>query len=206
MSAQSTSLWFTFAMRVNGVEFCMTSMRWRGKNSTDIEVLIRDRQLGTFSLHEDFILETGEREGEGASWRQVSLEELRSAISKEAYRVACDADAEAGIAEDRSEAPNRAGPIGLGRIPVDGDSSHVGRAKAALTHAGIRFQIVGGLDSRGRGACHLTLVVPVPLEARSALRRAGFLGSPDSKYVLVDSWSGWKLRLLQGTPRRFEAE
>jgi hypothetical protein len=47
----------------------------------------------------------------------------------------------------------------IGRIPVEGDSSHIGRADEALTRAGIRFQIVGGLDSRGRGVCHVTLVV-----------------------------------------------
>lgn len=206
MSAERTSLWFTFPLRVNGVAFYKTSLRSCGENPDYFEVLVRDGQLGTFSLHGEFILEICEDEWEEARWRQVSLRELRAAISKAAEGAACHAKAGPDAAEEPREAPEGSILGTFGRIPVEGDSSHVGRAEQALTRAGVRFQIVGGLDGRGHGACHLTLVVPALVGARASLRRAGFLESPESKYVLVDSRTGWKLRLLQGRPETDPSE
>jgi hypothetical protein len=202
VSKQAASLWLTFPLRVNGVAFHEAALRASGAHPTNIQVVIRDRQLGVFALHEEFVLEIREQEWEGAPWRQVSIGELTVAVSQAAERVACDAHAGRGVVEESLEARNAAVSENLERIPVEGDSSHVGRAGEALTRARIRFQIVGGLDSRGRSACHLTLVVPTLLGAGTCLRRAGFLESLESKYVLVDSRTGWKLRLLQGRPTR----
>jgi len=72
------------------------------------------------------------------------------------------------------------------------------RLHSSLLHARIQYGIVGGLDSRGRSAGHLTVAVSSLLGAGTCLRRAGFLESPESKYVLVDSITGWKVRLLVG--------
>lgn len=149
-----------------------------------------------FALHEEFILEIREQQGEGTLWRQVSMGEQTVASSKAAERVACGAHSGPGVVEKSRELPNGAVLGNLGRIPVEGDSSRVSRAEEAFTRAGIRFQIVGGLDSRVRSACHVTLLVPT-WAAGTCLRRAGFLESPESKNALVDSRIGWKLRLLQ---------
>jgi len=47
---------------VNGVEFHQASWRSCGEHLTDIEVVIRDRQLGSFALHEEIVLEIPEGE------------------------------------------------------------------------------------------------------------------------------------------------
>jgi hypothetical protein len=170
-------------------------------------VVIRDRQLGSFALHEEFVLEIREGGDDGTSWRQVSLAELEAAVLEEAQKAACDpcpCDPYQGPStrEGHWEASKSSMRGILGRIPVEGDSSHIGRVDEALARAGIRFEIMGGLDSRGRSACHVTLVVSSLVGAGTCLRRAGFLESPESKYVLVDSRTGWKVRLLEGRPRR----
>ncbi len=202
MRSQSTFGWFTFAVRVNGVEFHKAFLRSCGGHPTNFEVVIRDRRLGSFALHEEFILEIHEGKDARTSWRKISLGELKAAVLEEAQKAACDPYQEPSTPEGDCEASKSLVRGTLGRIPVEGDSSHIGRADEALTRAGIRFQIVGGLDSRGRGACHVTLVVRSLVGAGIFLRRAGFLESPESKYVLVDSRTGWKVRLLQGSPRR----
>ena len=62
--------------------------------------------------------------------------ELTVAVSQAAERVACDAHAGRGVVEESLEARNAVVSENLGRIPVEGDSSHVGRAEKALTRAG----------------------------------------------------------------------
>jgi hypothetical protein len=200
--ARSTSGWFAFAVRVNGVEFHEASLRPGGKDCSNLEVVIRDRELGSFALHEEFVLEFRENEADRISWRQISLAELQAAVLEEAQKTACDPHRGPSTPEGHWEVSKRPVRGIMERIPVEGDSSHIGRADEALTRAGIRFQIVGGRDSRGRCACHVTLVVGSLAGAGTCLRRAGFLESPESKYVLVDSRTGWKMRLLAGRPRR----
>jgi len=194
--------WFTFAVRVNGVEFFEASLRSCEEPPADVDVLIRDRRLGSFALHEEFTLEIPEGGDERASWRQVSLDALKTQALEAAQKAGSELDRRPSAPGDHGEPSNRPMRRIFGRTPVDGDSSHIARADQALTGAGIRFQIVGGLDSRGRGACHLTLAVSSLVGARTCLRRAGFLESPESKYVLVDSRTGWKVRVLEGVPRR----
>jgi hypothetical protein len=199
--APSTAGWFTFAVRVNGVEFHRTFLRSCGEHPTNFEVVIRDPELGSFALHDEFLLEVLEGEEDNTRWRQISFAELKVAVLEEAQKAACDPCQGPSTPESHWEASKSPVRGIIGRIPVEGDSSHVGRADEALTRAGIRFQIVGGLDSRGRCACHVTLVVCSLVGAGTCLRRAGFLESSESKYVLVDSRTGWELRLLEGRPR-----
>jgi hypothetical protein len=198
--AQSTSRWFTFAVRVNGVEFHEASVRPCDGHPTKFEVMIRDPQLGSFALREEFLLEVAESKEDNTAWRQISLGELKIAVLEEAQKVVCDPYRGPSTPKRHWDTSRTSARGILRRIPVEGDSSHVGRFEEALTRAGIRFQIVGGLDSRGRCACHVTLVVRSLSGARMCLRRAGFLDSPESKHVLIDSKTGWKVRLLEGRP------
>jgi hypothetical protein len=193
--------WFALDLRVNGIEFYEVSLRSCAERPTYFEVVIRDRQLGTFALHEGFVLEASEGEDDRKNWRQVSLAELQVAAWEAALRSGCDACHGSSMLESRSEASQSPVEGIFERIPVEGDSSHLNRAGEALRQAGIRFQIVGGLDGRGHRAFHLTLVVSSLLGARVCLRRAGFLENTESKYVHVDSRTGWKVRLLEGEPR-----
>lgn len=189
-------------MRVNGVEFHEASLRSCGGHPTNCEVVIRDPALGSFALHEEFILEIREGEDGKTNWRQISLGELEAAVLEGAQKAACNPPQGPGMFDGPWEPVKSPMRGTLGRIPVEGDSSHITRVDEALTRAGIQFQIVGGLDSRGQGACHVTLAVRSLVGAGTCLRRAGFLESPESKYVLVDSRTGWKVRLLEENPRR----
>jgi len=81
-------------------------------------------------------------------------------------------------------------------MPVEGDSSHLDRAKKAFERGGVRYKIVGGVGSRGRIWGHATFLVDSLQGARVFLCDAGFIPGPDSPQVLVDSSNGWKIRLL----------
>jgi hypothetical protein len=157
---------------------------------TNFEVVIRDPELGSFALHEEFLLEVLEGKEDNTLWRHVSLLELKDAISKEARMM----DSDCGWHTSPGSSPTHDPPRPSHR--------RIDRVHAALLQARIRYQIVGGLDSRGRSWGHLTLVVGSLLGGGVCLRRAGFLESPESKYILIDSRTGWKVRLLEGRPRR----
>jgi len=85
----------------------------------------------------------------------------------------------------------------LPRIPVEGDSSHIHRVEEALSQGKVRYQIVGGIGSRGRVWGHATFLVDSLPGARTRLCGAGFLQSSESMCVLTDSENGWKIRLLE---------
>jgi hypothetical protein len=89
----------------------------------------------------------------------------------------------------------------LPRIPVEGDSCHIDRAKSALSQGKVRYQFVGGIGSRRHIWGHATFLVGSLLGAGIQLRRAGFLQSSESKYVLIDSENCWKIRLLEERPK-----
>jgi hypothetical protein len=199
--AQSSVEWFTFSMRVNGVEFHHASWRSRGEHLTDFEVVIRDRQLGSFALHEEFVLELRSGKQGNAGWRPVTLLEIKDAVRKDAQMTTPDFIARTNPNSSPSHEVPRSSHRRIERIPVDGDSSHRDRLHTSLRHSRIQYQIVGGLDSRGRSAGHLTVAVSSLPGAGTCLRRAGFLESPESKFVLVDSITGWKVRLLKRGPQ-----
>jgi len=200
--AQSSSERFSFSMRVNGVEFHQASFRWCGEHPADFELVIRDRQLGSFALHEEFLLEILEEKGDNAGWRAVSLLELNSAIGREALVRDANCDARISPGSIPADDLQRASHYWFERIPVEGDSSHLDRLHRSLLTARIQYQIVGGLDSQGRSAGHLTVAVSSLLAAGTCLRRAGFLESPESQFVVIDSRTGWKVRLLEQRARR----
>lgn len=197
MSAASTLKWFVFSVRVNGLEFQEASLRPCGEPPNNFEVVIRDRVLGTFALHKEFLLEIREGQRCIVGWRVVSLEELRDAIEKEVQVTDPSFEARIRPGSITSSDLPRSPRCRIERIPVEGDSSHLDRLHGSLMTARIRYQIVGGLDSRGRAAGHLTVAVSSVLGAGMSLRKAGFLKTPESKHVLIDSGTGWKVRLLE---------
>lgn len=185
-------------MRVNGLEFREVCLRRSDEQLAKFEVMIRDRQLGSFALHEEFLLEITERQHGKARWRAVSLRELKNSILTEPQITEPDSVARTDTRSSPSPDLQRTPRCRIERIAVEGDASHLDRLHESFIKEGIRYQIVGGLDSRGRGAGHLTVAVSSLLGAGMCLRRGGFLTSPESKYVLVDSRTGWKVRLLEG--------
>jgi len=183
---------------VNGLEFREVCVRRCGEQPAEFEVMIRDRQLGTFALHEEFLLELPQRQHADARWRAVSLLELKNAVLTEHQMTDSDFVVPANARLSPSPDLQRAPRCRIERIPVEGDSSHLDRLRESFLTERIRYKIVGGLDSRGRGAGHLTVAVSSWLGAGMCLRRAGFLTSSESKNLLVDSRTGWKVCLLQG--------
>jgi len=200
--AQSSSEWFTFSMRVNGVEFHQASWRSCVEHPTDFEVVIRDRQLGSFALHEEFVLEIPGGKESNAGWCPVTLLEMTDAVRKDAQLTTPDFVGRTSPGSIPSRELPRSSHCRIERIPVEGDSSHLERLHESLLTARIQYQIVGGLDSRGRSWGHLTVAVSSFFGAVTCLRRAGFLDSPESQFVVIDSRTGWKVRLLEQRARR----
>jgi hypothetical protein len=202
VTGASPSEWFDFLVRVNGREFHEAFLRRDGESRADLEVVIRDRQLGSFALHEEFLLEIQESDENNTYWRSISLPELKDAIGKQARSII---DSVLGYATSTSRGPSEnllsRTHHRIARITVEGDTSHVDRLHASLTESRIRYQIVGGLDSRGQARGHLTIAVSSLPGASMCLRLADFFESPESKYVLIDSRTGWKVRLLEGSSR-----
>jgi hypothetical protein len=120
---------------------------------------------------------------------------------EEAQNGVYDLEEIVSTAHCQREGPTEAGHEIIERIPVEGDSSHIDRFSKALSRAQVRFQIVSGVGSRGQSSGHVAVVVSSLLSARISLWRAGFIESPESKYVLIDSQTGWKVRLLEERPR-----
>jgi hypothetical protein len=86
------------------------------------------------------------------------------------------------------------------RISIEADSGHIDRAEEVLSRGKVHYRIVGGIRSGGRVWGLATFLVDSLPGARTHLRRAGFSQSSESKYVLIDSENGWKIRLLEERP------
>jgi len=202
VSATPTLEWFNFSVRVNGLEFHEASLRPHGEKPAQFDVVIRDRQLGSFALHEEFVLEIPRGQERNAGWCPVTLLEMKDAVRKDAQLTIPDFVGRTSPGSSPSRELPRSSHCRIERIPVEGDSSHLERLHESLLTARIRYQIVGGLDSRGRSWGHLTVAVNSFFGAVNCLRRAGFLDSPESRFVLIDSRTGWKVRLLEQRTRR----
>jgi hypothetical protein len=201
MTSQPKPLRISLAIRVNGLEFREVTLRRSVENHRNWEVVIKDRCLGCFALHEDFQLEIRPAEGVETDWRQISLGDLRIAALEVAQNGAWDLEEVVPETCGQRDGTTKTECGIMERIPVDGDASHVHRLSEALSRARIRFQMVGGLGSRGQTSGHVALEVSSLLAARVCLCRAGFLQSPESKCVLIDSRTGWKVRLFEERPR-----
>jgi len=199
MKSSSKLVWIRLNFRVNDLEFREGLMRPNEQDATDFQILIEDKFLGAFALHDDFDLQMWDREGV-RGWRKVSLEELKMAFLETSRNVGATRTEEqderstplAGL-PDASDAPNSSF---LPRIPIEGDSSHIDRATEALSRGRVKYQIVGGIGSQRQVWGHATFLVDSLPCARTLLYRAGFLPSCDSEQVIIDSKNGWKIRLL----------
>lgn len=185
-------------IRVNGLEFREVILRRCLDDRQNWRVAIGDRSVGCFALHEGFQLEIRSYGSVETDWQRISLTDLRIAALEEAQNGANQLEHIVPTTCGQWEAPARADSGIIERIPVEGDSSHVDRLTRALSHARIRFQTVGGLARRGQSTGHITVVVSSLSAARVWLWRAGFLESSESRCVLIDSQTGWKVRLLEG--------
>src|SRR5882762_7289369 len=197
MRASSRLIWIRINFRVNDLEFRQGLMRPSERDATDFQILIEDRFLGSFALHDDFDLQLRGREG--GNWRKVSLEELEMAFL-ETFQ-----DVGAAGTQEVDEGSTQLAGLGvsdalnnsfLPRIPIEGDSGHINRAIEAFSGGGVKYQIVGGIGSRRQAWGHATFLVDSLRCARILLCHAGFLPSPDSEHVVVDSQNGYKIRLL----------
>jgi hypothetical protein len=195
------SLRISLTIRVNGLEFREVILCRCVDDRQNWRVAISDRCVGCFALHEGFQLESRSDGSLETDWQRISLADLRIAALEEAQIGAHELEQVAPTTCGQWEAPTRADSGIIERIPVEGDSSHVDRLTRALSLAQIRFQVAGGLASPGQKTGHLTVVVSSLPAARVWLWHAGFLESPESRRVLIDSRTGWKVRLLEGTRR-----
>ena len=203
MKSSMESRWIAFDCRVNGLQFHKAKLRPMSPNPRDFEVVIEHQLLGRFGLHDDFVLELRGSTTESEGWRKVSLERLKDALLR-TVELSKETEAFDGttrvnaLADWELEDPTAEQVRLLPRIPIDADTDHIGLAVDVLTEAGIQSQIIGGIGSRGKIWGHVTLLVASPLEAKASLLRAGFVPSPDSDAVLINSKNGWKIRLLAG--------
>jgi hypothetical protein len=189
---------------VNGLEFGRARLEPFLRSTGSFEVVIEHRLLGFFALHDDFDLELRDGCMDSAGWHTVSVTELKNALvqvaalrKEEKLSSATSAFDELADWEPEISTPTNVGFIP--RIPVEGDTKHIERAKEALAQVGIRNRILGGIGSRRRIWGHVTFLVASPRSAQVDLLRAGFVQSPESKYILIDSTNGWKICLLAET-------
>jgi hypothetical protein len=187
-------VWARLNFRVNELEFEEALMQPCKKDPVDFQLVVEHRLLGSFALHEDFFLE--QRESCKATWRQVSLPELKVAF--------LEASRNDGGVKRRKDEPwdlagldVRASQVCIPRIPVEGDDTHFDHARKAFERGEISYQIAGGSGSHGKIWGHATFLVDSLPRARALLRCAGFIPSSDSWQVLINSRNGWKVRLLE---------
>lgn len=197
MRTKSLPGWFDYDVRVNGMEFPEVSLRSSDRYRSCIEILIRDRHLGPLALTEEFRLEARAfREGR-IDWESVTLMELTQEVIKHAQNLGIEPLEPAKDLPSLTPGSEPVIPGYLGRIPVEGDTSHLDRAEEALRRAGLSFELIGGRCGHGRNVGHLTIAVSSLERAGTRLARAGFLESAESRLVFLDSRTGWKIRLLK---------
>lgn len=193
MRSHHRLVWARLNFRANELEFAEALLRPGKGDPADFQLVVEHRLLGSFALHEDFFLE--QRTGL-ATWRQVSLSELKLAFL-EASRNDAGVERRTDEPWDLAGRELRANQANIPRIPVEGDDTHLDRAREALERGEICYQIAGGRGSHGKIWGHATFVVDSLPRARALLRYAGFIPSSNSWQVLIDSRNGWKVRLLE---------
>ena len=120
----------------------------------------------------------------------VSLEELKVAFLEAFRDIAAQQEADEktkGLLRTLSETSAVPHCEHLPGIPIERDSSHIDRSKDALSRGKVQYKTIGGIGSHGHVWGHATFLVRSLLGVRTHPRRAGFLQSSESKYVLIDS-------------------
>jgi hypothetical protein len=188
-------------LRVNGIVFVQVGLRPNDQAGNEFDLVVQHPRLGSFALHEEFVLEIVESREEIASWRKVSLPQLKDVFAhamgtcemKDVCEGKLSVRPGSAIAGD-SRPQTDFDPFP--RIPVEGDLSHLRRSEEAFTERGIRYRLVGGQGSGGRHWGHANYAVSDLLEAWKCVRRAGFFSAGASKDLFTDSLTGWSIRLL----------
>jgi len=209
MRASSNLASLRLDFRVNEIEFRQAQLHPAENDPADFQIVIEHPFLGPFAVHEEFVLELRSGDDSG-TWKKVSLEQLKMAFSRVSQNIhAAPARGGNERTRERLGRPAEAYPDAqsqhLPRISIEGDSIHIDRAQVALSLGKVRYKIIGGIRTRGRVWGHATFLVDSLPEARTHLRRAGFLQSLESQCVLIDSENGWKIRLLEERPENRSA-
>src|SRR5271170_5805308 len=157
--------------RVNELEFRRAQLHWGGNDRASFQIIIEHPFLGAFAVHGELVFQL--RSGDsGGTWEKVSLDQLRMAF----LQASRDVQAKPGRDghEWMSDGLGRASgnhavaySKHFPRIPVEGDSSHINRVVEALSRGKVRYQIVGGIGSRGRVWGHATFLVDSLPRART---------------------------------------
>jgi hypothetical protein len=190
--------------RVNGLEFQQGLIKPCEDDPIDFQIFIEHKFLGSFALHEDFVLELRGTDGVGA-WENASFDELKIAFLEASHNVSAketegEHEKTMELLRGLSEVSVVANSAHFPRLPIEGDSAHIERARDAFSRGKIHCQIIGGIGSAGHVWGHLTFLVDSLPGAITQLRQAGFLTTPESNCVLIDSENGWKIRLLEERP------
>lgn len=200
MRSNSRLVWVLLNFRVNGLEFRDGLLRPCREDETDFQLVVEHAFLGAFALHAAFLLEL---RGVDGAWRKVQLEELKLAFLEASQRVGAINTADERTRNRWSVGaslhPGTTADHHFAGFPVEGDEGHIERAKEALSYGGMRYKIVGGASNSGRSWGHSTLLVASLPEAHALLCDRGFIPSPESAQVLIDSLNGWKVRLLEAS-------
>lgn len=176
---------------LNGMSMHSVGTRRTSERGGDFDIVVTDPALGAFSLHSGFEIDI--REGD-ASWRRVSLNELKAVVRKSSLLCVEDLPKASEIAECRLFA--RVDDIefpdwGSGRLSILGrEEACVRYVQRVLYRVGIPHLVAG-----------TTFTVPSASTARIPLKRAGFRQSAISRSALVEPRTNVTVQLVQRDQR-----
>jgi hypothetical protein len=183
---------FPCELLLNGMSMHSVGTRRTSERAGDFDIVVTDLVLGAFSLHSGFEIDI---RGGDASWRRVSLNELKAVLRKSSLLRVADLPKASEIAEcqlfarvDDIEFPDweSGGVSNLGR-----EEACVRYVQRVLYRVGIPHLVAG-----------TTFTVPSASTARIPLKRAGFRRSAISRSALVEPRTNVTVQLVQREQRR----
>jgi len=173
-------------LRVNDTAVRSVSFRISFEEPDDFDILISDLQLGSLALTSDCDLEVRE---EGARWRRVTLDQLKSLLVDDSKFLEAAALPDTRRAERRRfdrlddiNVPHRTSRLSA----LTGHDACTRRVQHLLDNARILHRVAGTV-----------FLVPSAREARIALSRAGFHQSTISPSALVEPESRCAIQLIE---------
>jgi hypothetical protein len=183
---------FPCELLLNGVPAQIVKIHQRADSAGDFDIQVTVPVLGAFSLHSGFEIDVHEPE---ATWRRVSLEELKVVLKSSTYLLpADDLPKSSEVAECRLFA--RADDI---QIPHwESRRLSVFRREEACVRYVQRIFYRVGIPHLVSGT---TFLVPSAPTARIPLKRAGFRRSEISPSALVEPRTGCAIQVIERDPR-----
>ena len=181
-------------VRVNGTEIDLIQLRPCEKLPTELELVVRDPVLGEFAVDRDAFTFEVRQKGEGAQWRQMSMDKVLEEIAAADMLLNIEGPPGAPKLEKHERSHRSDKQKGRRRTRVGEDGAHVIRAEEVLYRAGIPHILLP--VQRDRFASNV-FMVPCFLKAKIALCRGGFKPAPPSQSVLVHIRSGCTIQLLE---------